>query len=241
MTTADVLALLWRRWYVVLLGLLVTVFAVQDVRQIEPVYWSQAEVTLVGPRDPDGPNELTGTTKSLIAMAGLVVADVEGEDAPPAVSDRVDLPGLGIRDGWEVRLPNAGGQWEPDFNRPVVDAQVVASSPQEAAARLTALVARVRATLESRQADDGIPSHSRIRTSVSLDDVRVVGLSGSTTRASAMVLLLGLAASVGLAMAVDAAHRRWRQWRRRQAGVGSQPDGRAGVIPHVPAPHVATA
>ena len=126
-------------------------------------------------------------------MAGLVVEDVQGQDAQPAVSDRVDLPGLGVRVGWLVRLPNAGGQWEPNFNRPVVDVQVVAASEQEASNRLAELVSRVEQALDDRQAADGIPPSARIRATASVDHVRVSQLSGAPSRAAMMTLLLGLA------------------------------------------------
>jgi hypothetical protein len=62
MTTAEVLALLWRRWYVVLLGLLMTAYALHGVQDARPVYWTQAEVALVNPPNPEGPNELTDTS-----------------------------------------------------------------------------------------------------------------------------------------------------------------------------------
>jgi hypothetical protein len=244
MTTADALELLWRRWYVVVLGLLLTAYAVQAVREPEPVYWTQAEVTLINPPAPDAPNELTTATKSLIAMAGLVVEDVQGRGTLPAVSNTVDLPGLGVKDGWEVRLPNAGGQWEPNFSRPVVDAQVVAGTPQEASDRLAHLVARVQRALDDRQAADGIAPRARIRGNVSLSHVRVAQLDGNRTRAAAMVLLLGMAGSAVGAHLVDLGVGRTRRLvsaarrRRRAKGLGSGPDRGAVLVPDVPAPHV---
>jgi hypothetical protein len=236
MTTADVLALVRRRWYVVLLALLVTVLALQAVRDARPVYWAEAEVTLLSPPAPGGPNELTTSTQGLVAMAGLVVADVQAGEAQPAVSDSVDLPGLGVRDGWNVRLPNVGGQWEPNFDRPVVDVQVVAATPSEASARLAGLVADVQRALDDRQAADGVPPVARIRTA-SVEHVQVVRVDGSRSRAAVMVLLLGLAGSVVAAQLVDAALRR----RRRADAAGSGSDLGAVLVPDVAAPHVPVA
>ena len=238
MTTADVLELVFRRWYVVLLGLLLTAMLVQDVRNEQPVYWSQAEVTLINAPKPDAPNELTSATKSLIAMAGLVVEDVQGQDAQPAVSDRVDLPGLGVRVGSLVRLPNAGGQWEPNFNRPVVDVQVVAASEEEASRQLLELVTRVEQALDDRQAADGIPPSARIRATASVNHVRVSELSGAPSRAGMMTLLLGVAGSLAAAYAVDRVSRLRERRRRPAASQASGSDAAAVLVPDVAAPHV---
>jgi hypothetical protein len=235
MTTAELFALVARRWYVVLAALAIAALVVLNLRDRPPVYWTEAEVTLVNPRTFGDANELTGSPKSLISMAGLVVADVEPRDGVPAVSDRVDLPGLGVRDGWMVRLPNQGGQWEPDYSRPVVDVQVVAPTPARASSELRRLVEVVRRDLDQRQASDGVAPEARMRASASLDRVRIVEMSGSRTRASVMVLLLGSGGGLLGAWLLDAAVQALRSRRSRRS------ERPAAVVPDVAFPHVPAA
>lgn len=217
MTTFDVARALLRCWSVVLLGALLTGVGLLAIKQHDGVYWTQVDVVFIAPPAAQEQNAIMPrATKGLIATAGLVERKVnEGRTMPATSSAAVTLVGRGVRDGWQVRLPNSGGQWTDNYDRPVLDVQVAGGSPDQVQATLKTVVGRINATLRDMQATDGVPPKGQITTQLAPTRVGVFFAGGQPMKAMAMTLLLGVVATVVAAVRADAMLTRYGERRSR--------------------------
>src|SRR5450830_603440 len=61
---------------------------------------------------------------ALVSMAGIVARDVEGfSSTPQTVNSFVTLASQGVVTGVEVRQRNSGGQWDHNYEDPVLNIQ----------------------------------------------------------------------------------------------------------------------
>ncbi|MET0447770.1 MAG: hypothetical protein ABWX74_12465 [Aeromicrobium sp.] len=192
MTTSELAGIMRRRWYVVALGVVLLAGALHVVASRPGVYWAQVDVVILAPKSTRFPNVIEQTSQSIIAMAGLVERDVnKGVEEPATASASASLAGMGVRDGYLVRLPNSGGQWANNFDRPVVDVQVVGPDETVVRARLVALVDDVERALAARQTADGVAPKNRITASSTPAAAPVFYMDGNPKKALLVTLLLG--------------------------------------------------
>lgn len=195
MSIWDMLQALMRRWYVVLLALVVALGTSYVVKEKPGVYWSRAEVTFLAPASAIYPNSLTTRSSDLVVTASLVAKHINGNLTWNKLSDpAATIVGEGVYDGWAVRVPDYGGQWSRVYARQVLDVQV--SGPTEAAVRerQTQLLAEIGQVLAQLQ--EGAAPANRITTTVQPDPPNVVYFPGSKMRSLAMIWLLAAAAAV---------------------------------------------
>jgi hypothetical protein len=204
MTVRDLLVAVRRTWYVAVFGVVATVFLVLSVSQQPGMFQARVDVLLLLPQSANNPNSYTATTESLIDTAGIVATVLSGASgAPLTSSSTVTLAGQGIRDGWSVRLPNSGGQWANNFDRPLLDVQVVGPSHDAVLKRANELVTRIEAELIRRQDRAGVSPHNLIRTRLSPPTPQVSFSRGSPTRALAASLLLGVLLTTAACVVAD--------------------------------------
>lgn len=204
MTSVDVMTVLVRRWYLVLAGLALTAGAMFSIHSSPGVYSTQADVLFLAPRSAKNPNPIEDGSESLIATTGLVARIVShGKADPPTASSGVTLLGQGIRQGYSVRLPNSGGQWANNFDRPVLDIQVTGPSSQWVRSTLDARIAQINRVLFDLQAADGVEPQSFITTSSTPELATVAHSNGQPKRAMAATLLLGTALTGFAAVGFD--------------------------------------
>ncbi len=214
MTFWDLLAIVWRRWYVTLAGVLITGLALLGLAQASPVYLSQVTVVLLPPV-ASGTNGLGTASGSLIDMAGVVARAMGGGDSQ-AVSDDVTLAGEGRRDGYLVRQPNDGGQWNYAFSEPQLSVQAVGATPAEAEATMNKALDTIDATLTRLQDAEGVRPANRIRTELvpSTPQLREVG--GNSSRALAATVLAGGLGTLLVLGALGPTRRRGEQTAAKQ-------------------------
>ncbi len=221
MTTRDILQSMRAAWPALVVGLLVTVLASYYVSRPDGTYWSRVSVYFLAPSDieNDNANTIAFTSDSVIATAGLVAHLVGTRGTGASTSSDTSLVAEGIRHGHRVRLPNTGGQWAANFAQPVLDVEVVGADPSEVGLEATRLIEDVTRTLDTLQADDGVPAHLRITTTRAPAEVQVHHATGDRKRALAVAVLLGVALSVLISVAWD----RRRHRRRPLLSGGSTP------------------
>jgi hypothetical protein len=206
MSVWDVLRALSRRWWSVLLGLALTTVVVFQVWTAPGVYHQQVNVLFLMPTEAQRSNGFTSMTENLINLAGVVERVVNDEHAgAQTVSNGVELQDEGVREGFAVRLPNAGGQWMNNFNRPLLNVQAVGPTPEAVKQTMRLVLARVNAALEQLQVDAGVKPELRARTQMNPIDPPIDYSEGNRPRAAMMTVILGVGLTVGLTVLLDEA------------------------------------
>jgi hypothetical protein len=186
-----------RRWYVVLLGVVVTAIAAAAVMgQVAPRYEATGSVLLTSPpRSTTGDagetaqNPFLAFDFSTTIFTGVVVQIMNDAVVREGLHDR------GARIDYQI-----GQSGE---NAPLIF--IVATDPDaEVAMRTVELVqAGISEELDRRQSDAGAPADAQVRSVVITEPSRATELIGGRIRAGLAVGGLGLAASVSLAFFVD--------------------------------------
>ncbi len=201
MTAVQLLRVLARRWYVLALVATVTGIAILLSARVPGVYWTQVDVVFLPPKSA---NALEDQNTSIVQFAAVIERAFNGtQDAVSTASSSGTLYGEGVRSGWQVSLPNNGGQWQNNFNRPSLSIEVVESSPRTVSAVAASLSGRVGRLVQQRQEGIGIAPENRVTTIESPDSPVVRYVQGSDTRAAIAHTALGLVIGVLAAVQFD--------------------------------------
>ncbi len=207
MTARDLLVAALRRWYVVLLGGVLTVGALYVVTKQAPVYWTQYNVLLVGPSGAQQTTILDDPVYGLQPLVGVLATDFNDGEPPLLTGDvAATIVGEGYREGVQVRTPNLGTQWRPLFPANYLDVQVAGSSPETVSATARATSLRISVLLEELQDEMNAPLNLRARAVPSSKDPTVYAVTGSRSRALAATGLSGMAITLAVLLALE---RRW--------------------------------
>lgn len=214
MFLSEVPAALLRRWYIVALGLGLTIATAVFVGDtVPPAYTVTAQTLLLPPA-----NSVPAGGNPYLSLGGLnAVGDILSE----AIRDDANMAALGFTGSEEFEFFR-----DENSAAPMMIISVTAPTPDAARAEANAILGRVPATLRNLQTKSGVPSDSLITSSVVVSP----GAATSSTRAQLRAVLattaVGLALTVLLVAAVD---RLLRARRRRLDRVRSTRD-------QVPAP-----
>lgn len=182
---------------IIILGCFATLAATVYIGREPGMYYSRASVLFLAPISAHYPNRFISGGESLIATAG-VVRDLVSTDSRnvAVVSDSVTLPSLGITHGYSVVLPNSGGQWATNFDKPQLDIQAVGTTAEEVTSTMNDLIARINSSLAALQDEAGTDAVDRITTRTDPPAIPLYYTQGSRVRAAAATLLLGVGATV---------------------------------------------
>lgn len=220
MTARDFLAAALRRWYVVILGAVLTVGALAVVQRQAPVFFTQYNIVLLGPYGERDGTLLDNPLYGLQPMIGVVATDLNDGHSPLLTGDvAATIVGMGAREGVQVRVPNLGTQWRPRFPSHHLDIQVVGSSPDEVTASAQETLARVEQVLVERQDEMAVHPGLRIHAVPSSEDPIVYPVAGSRSRALGATGLTGIALTAVLVFWLE----RWRPRRRPAPGPAAAP------------------
>lgn len=199
MTRFELVRLLVRRWYVVVAVALATVLGMGLVQHPTSVYSAEVNVMFL---PPDG--VLMDQTESLIYFAAMVEREFnQGHSVPRVSSASATLYGAGVRQGYSVSLFDTGGQWQTNFNRPVLQVEVVDSSAVAVQTQLDAIFTRIDKIAVQAQTEAGVNPAKMIRSNLSPSPSVIVHVGGTRWRATAGVLCLGLGLAIGACYYTD--------------------------------------
>jgi hypothetical protein len=195
--TLNQLLRIWaRRWYVLTVFAAFTSVAIFLAVRVDGIYWTRVDVVFLAPSTPGNQNTLRSTSDSLVDFAAIVERQFNGnERAPRFSSTGATLYGAGVRKGYDVTLPNSGGQWSTYFADPVLTVDVVDSSEEAVRTVLAQVVGRINALARQQQLAESVPPSQIIQTLQSPQSAVVSRVAGNRLRAAGGILLLG--ASVG--------------------------------------------
>jgi hypothetical protein len=226
LTTGGLLQLVLRRWYLMLVGAVLSLAALYLVTHQPGIYWTQVNVVLLPPPEEYYPNRLEDPAYALAPMAGLIVADWNGNNRP-MITASGDTPvfGEGLRQGAQVRLPNRGSQWQPNYASPIIDVQVVGHDADSVIQQTHQIGTELEELLQQRQDAVGVSRTMRMTTIMSSADPTVYHIWGSSVRAGAATGLAGAGLTTVAVYWID----RWLLLRRSSRSTRSQPSEAAAA------------
>lgn len=210
----DILRALVRRWYLTLMGLAATVGLVFGAASLSPPEYTARGLILLLP----GSNAVQAGGNPFLELGGLeqpgsiVVAYFASASAAEEIAEVSDTADFAVA-------------LDASTRGPVISVEVTDTTPAATISTLDFLMQRVPTELARLQSQVGAPAESVI-TSMPLvvDAEPEIDLSG-TLRLAIAAGVLGLAATVALTFAIDAALQR-RRSRRGTRGAGRTRRGR---------------
>jgi hypothetical protein len=204
MVYLDLWRVVRRRWWVLLLGMLITVTGCYAVQRTPGVYWAYTRVIFLPPVAPGQENPIAPDSSSLIPLAGIIQDEIY-KGSPPLGSNGQDvtLVDQGVYDGWSVRLPNSGGQWATNYAEPVLIVQASGPSAQVVQTRMYDLFDEITRLVADHEDADGVSTTSRVDFTLSPAAVAVQYSNGHRSRALAIIVLVGVGLSLAACIVAD--------------------------------------
>ena len=192
MTVGYLLALGWRHRLVTAVCLMLTGVALALGSSPTESWNGRVSVVLLAPEGANG-DAIAPTTGSLIATTGIVARRVNGPRVESeTVSSDLTLTSIGVERGWSVRQPNAGGQWDVNYEEARLDVKSSGRTVQEASAQMTEALTAIEDALTVLEDSRDVNEHERIRLDLSPDRPVFTVQSGSRIRVMAGIGLAGL-------------------------------------------------
>lgn len=209
MTFWDLFRVLVRYWAVVAVGGVLTA-SVGWVAISDPgVYFTRTELVFLAPTSSLYPNALRTQSEDIIDTAGVVAKRVTGPGrVTKFASPDVTLVGLGVRNGWSLRLPDTGGQWATNFATQMLVLDVVGPTREDVEREQSAIIGRAQNALEQLQRDALVAPVNDIKVMPAPESTVIYHVGGSRLRALAMTALLGICATLTVILAADRHRRR---------------------------------
>jgi hypothetical protein len=207
MTANQLIRVLLRRWYVLVVFAVLVVLAVSLIPRTPGVYTSQVDMVFL---PPSTLNRLQDQVEGSVQFAAIVDREFNGNRGnAPIPLQTATLYGEGIRRGYTVTLHNDGGQWTNNFDRPDLSIEVVDSSPERVNTEITRLTRRISALSSSLQDAQNVAPADRIGVIESPSTAQVTYIAASTTRAAAATLALGVILAMLVTVLFDRIAERW--------------------------------
>ncbi|MFI8304451.1 hypothetical protein ACIF80_13510 [Streptomyces sp. NPDC085927] len=214
MSPGNVVDALLRRWYVLVVALLLTAAGAHQVVRPAPRYAGSAVVVLKPPVTQNQPNQLTNLQPPLAAVSYAVVQRLQS----PAGAQ--ELRAAGIQGTYHLVPRNSGTSATPRYLIPSLQVQSQAPDADAAVTAVRRIIDVYAAHVEQLQTAQGVPAGARITPSV-LTSPSAAPVQGDKRRALAGTALLGTAGGVLGALWLD----RYLLGRRTAAPHGRPPAG----------------
>lgn len=220
MSPRDVAEALLRRWYVLVLALLLTAAGAYPVIRPAPQYLSSAVVVLKPPVTGNQPNQLTNLQPPLATLSYGVIQQLESP------TGRKELTSAGVHGTYQLIPRNSGTSATPAYLIPSLQVQARAGNPDEANTAVRRIIDVYAEHVSDLQAAQGISAGARISSSV-LVAPSAAQVQGTKSRALAGTALLGGFAGILGALWFD----QYALRRRNRKGGSPDPRPYAGAVP----------
>lgn len=220
MSPRDVAEALLRRWYVLLLALLLTAAGAYPVLRPTPEYLSSAVVVLKPPVTGNQPNQLTNLQPPLATLSYGVVQQLESP------SGRRELESAGVHGTYQLIPRNSGTSATPAYLIPSLQVQARAAGPDEANTAVRRIIDVYAGHVTQLQEAQRVAAGARITASV-LVAPSAAQVQGTKSRALAGTALLGGLAAILGALWFD----QYAMRRRKRKADSPEPLPRPGGIP----------
>lgn len=220
MTLWELVRALIRNWPIVLIGAVLTAGTGFAAATADGAYFTRTELVFLAPTSTLYPNALRTQSEDIIITAGLVAKQVTGpEKVTKYASPDVTLVGLGVREGWSLRLPDTGGQWATNFATQRLFLDIVGPSEEWVRQQQSMLIDEVEHELDALQREWGVNPTNDITVITAPESTTIYAVGVNKARALGMTALLGLGATIAAVL--------FREYLRRR----TRPDGSTAAAP----------
>lgn len=192
MTLLDLVAILLRRWYVLLAFIVMALAAFLALAADGGVYSTKPILSFSFPGSQAIAADSGLNDENVIAFAATVAEVVNnGRPIERYAAEDAPLYGAGAREEIRVGVPNVGGQWVTSFARAEIAISIVGRSEAWVHEQQARLVASVMEAAEKEQDARGVPETDRITPQVLPLSTRIELIDSSgAQKAMAMSALL---------------------------------------------------
>lgn len=220
MTLPELFRALFRFWPVLLTGLVLTPAAGYIAISGDGVYFTRTEVIFLAPTSSLYPNALRTQSEDIIVTAGVVAKIVTGPDrVTKFTSPDVTLVGMGVTEGWSLRLPDTGGQWATNFATQRLVLDIVAPSQDDVRAKQAEVLGQISDALAELQRAEDVDPVNDITAAAAPQTSVIYHVGGNRYRALGMTALVGAGVTVGVVVFLEQGRLRRRNGRGINAGV----------------------
>ncbi|MBT2477407.1 hypothetical protein [Streptomyces sp. ISL-94] len=228
MSPGELVRALRRRWYVLVVVMLLAAAGALHVLRPDRTYVSSAVVVLKPPVTGSQPNQLANLQPPLAAVSYAVIQQLLAPDGA------AELRAAGVEGTYRLVPRNSGTSVTPRHLIPSLQVQAEQSDPAaaDAAVRtITEVYAKHLSDLETRQ---GIPASARMSVDLLVPPTAVERTS-DRSRGLAGVALLAAVGGGAAALWTDQLLTRRDRRRREGADTGPETPARDGRVPHAAA------
>lgn len=209
MTLWELPRIMLRYWLIVIVGAVFTAACGLLAVSASGVYFTRTSIAFQAPSSVLNPNSFRTQSEDVIDTAGVIAKRVGGPGkVTKFASTDVTLVGVGVRDGWALRLPDTGGQWATNFATQSLILDVVGPSPEAVQRQQQDIIQRVQQELDQLQQDAGVRPANFITAVPAPPSTVIFHVSGSRSRALAITAVLGIGLTITVVLAVDRRRRR---------------------------------
>lgn len=196
MSPGNVADALLRRWYVLVVALLLTAAGAYHVVRPTPQYVGSAVVVLKPPVTQNQPNQLTNLQPPLAVVSYGVVQQLES----PAGAR--ELSAAGVRGTYHLVPRNSGTSATPRYLIPSLQVQSQAPGAEAAVTAVRRIIDVYTRHVDALQSAQGVPAGARITATV-LTSPSAAQVQGDKSRGLAGTALLGAAGGIVGALWLD--------------------------------------
>ena len=208
MTTGVLLRIFARRWYVLVIALVVAGFAFVLMNRAGGAYVAQTKVMFIAPGTDAIGTFNDGLRDTVVNFAAVIEREIHDGKQTDRLAEHASLFGAGVPEGYQVVLPNSGGQWENSFATPALAVSVTGPSAADVSSTMSRLLDRIDFLARDRQLESNVAPENMIVTD-RLPTEAVISYAGSSlsTQARALVMLVAVSLGIASTLAVRIDHR----------------------------------
>jgi hypothetical protein len=200
----EVVLALLRRWYVLVLALLLTLAGAYEVLRPPREFVSSAVIVVKPPVTGNQPNQFTNLQPPLASVSYAVIEQLRS----PAGTE--ELARAGVHERYALVPRNSGTSVTPQYLIPSLQIQARQRNAAAADNAAYTIIAMYRHHLDALQADQHVPADAQMSVDLLVPPSSVED-TGTKSRALAGVAVSGLVGGVLAALWID----RWARRRRR--------------------------
>ncbi len=204
MTLLDFFGALRRRWFVAVLGLVLTPALFGLLATKPPVYTAHQRLVFLTPHSKTNANALQQPTP--VSIAAVAAMRSTGAPLRMATSNsQVPLFARGVTDGDWTSLEHSGNQWNAFAPTPYVRVEASGSSPEVVQRRIAEQADGLINAVRELEEEFGSSPSQQVTITKSPETVEVHWVPPSRSRAMLGTALLGLGSTVAAVAALDRA------------------------------------